>query len=212
MAAGGRPARARGDTRREIRNAQRERMPPRPCRREGGDHLGDVARARRKPACLGRPNRCTSKCPWGFIWQISAVRRGSAQSESMPARNRTFRIVRRAYARASSRRPACSASAPQQPWLAGAITSQPSAASAGRGQKLACRENHALCARPGEEAHGESAENQPGVVGSTEANRDRNVTSRTCAASRRFESAGHGRSSFYVRSPSCWVHEYMVRR
>ena len=59
---------------------------------------------------------------------------------STPARSNVS-IVRRAKAAASASRPECSDSAPQQPWLRGMITSQPSIASTRAVAAFTCGKN-----------------------------------------------------------------------
>ena len=120
--------RVREVTRVVIGNAQRERMPPRPCRREGGDHLGDVARARAENprAFAAQCGSSASNARYPFIddphpaaFTVNLIDAGAIEHFDRPAR-----ICARFVPAADKR-----GERAQQPWLAGAITSQPSAAS-----------------------------------------------------------------------------------
>ena len=85
-----------------------------------------TSRTRAEKACARSANTgsSASSCPYSFIDDpqpaaLTAIR-------STPVRSK-LAMVRRADSRASSSRPAWSASAPQHSWSAGATTSQPSA-------------------------------------------------------------------------------------
>ena len=81
-----------------------------------------AANARARSDHRGSPARSS---PYSFIDEPHPA--AFTATSSTPARSK-MAMVRRAKRRASESRPACSASAPQQPCSRGAMTSQPSAA------------------------------------------------------------------------------------
>ena len=153
-----------------IRHAHRERMPRRSRRTELGEDLGDVAHARRERArALGpRADRRRAAAPYSFIDDPQPA--ALTAMRSTPARSNTS-IVRRAKARASSSRPACSASAPQHPCSGGATTSQPSAASTLTVASLTRGNDEAL------HAAGQQADGQPAFADGGRPRRDASRTS-----------------------------------
>ena len=100
-----------------VRDAQPRSDAAAPAaRRAPTTHLGDVAHARRERARALGPRRIVGEQLAVLLHRRSAA--GGVDGDPLDAGALEASIVRRANARASSSRPACSASAPQQPWSA----------------------------------------------------------------------------------------------
>ena len=123
----GRPARARDGRRRDRRRARAIG-----CRGARGSpsstSTSETSRTFALNACARAAHAGSSanSSPYSFIADPQPA--ALTTMRSTPAVSKTSMLCR-ANARASSMRPACSASAPQQPWRPGASTLHPSAAS-----------------------------------------------------------------------------------
>ena len=129
-------------------------------------------RAERRRARSAQAGSSANSSPYSFIADPQPA--ALTAMRSTPAFSKTSMLCR-ASARAWSMRPACSASAPQQPWPAGACTPQPSAASTRTVAWLTCA-NDSRCTQPVSSATFSRSDPTAGVCSGIASMSDRHVT------------------------------------